>query len=205
MTKPTATKPLTREAYARDADVVAKRLLGCVLEVHGVHGPDADAPETERAPQRARIVETEAYLGEADLACHASRGRTRRTESLYGPPGTAYVYLIYGVHRLFNVVTADEGDPHAVLIRAVEPLGWTARTHGPGLLSKALGIGLDDDRSDLTTGRIRIVQGAAPARVAVGPRIGVDYAGSWAGAPLRFGDADSDRLSRAFPEGDPTP
>ncbi|MDZ7707880.1 MAG: DNA-3-methyladenine glycosylase [Trueperaceae bacterium] len=190
---------LSRETYAHDADVVAKRLLGCLLEVHG-----ADDSGTDRAPLRARIVETEAYLGEADLACHASRGRTRRTESLYGPPGTAYVYLIYGVHRLFNVVASSEGDPHAVLVRAVEPLNFEARTHGPGLLSKALGIDLDDDRSDLTTGRIRIAWGAAPARVAVGPRIGVDYAGAWAGAPLRFGDADSDRLSRPFPGRDPT-
>ena len=193
----TAAKPLPREAYARDADVVARRLLGCVIEVRR-DGQDA-------AAHRARIVETEAYLGEADLACHASRGRTRRTESLYGPPGTAYVYLIYGIHRLFNVVASAAGDPHAVLIRAVEPLNFEARTHGPGLLSDALGIGLDDDRSDLTTGRIRIVDGAGPARVAVGPRIGVDFAGAWADAPLRFGDADSDRLSRRFPSHDPTP
>lgn len=194
-----APKPLPREAYAHDADVVAKRLLGCVLEV------DGDGSASDGAPRRARIVETEAYLGEADLACHASRGRTRRTESLYGPPGTAYVYLIYGIHRLFNVVASDAGDPHAVLIRAVEPLNFEARTHGPGLTSAALEIGLGDDRSDLTTGRIRIVDGAAPARVAVGPRIGVDYAGAWADAPLRFGDADSDRLSRRFPAHDPTP
>lgn len=201
----TAPKPLPREAYARDADVVAKRLLGCVLEVRRDDCDADDSDAADAAPRRARIVETEAYLGEADLACHASRGRTRRTESLYGPPGTAYVYLIYGIHRLFNVVASDAGDPHAVLIRAVEPLNFEARTHGPGLLSEALEIGLGDDRSDLTTGRIRIVNGAAPARVAVGARIGVDFAGAWADAPLRFGDADSDRLSRRFPSQDPTP
>lgn len=179
---------LPREVYARDADVLARRLLGCRLEVRGADGV-----------RTARIVETEAYLGEADLASHASRGRTRRTESMYGPPGSAYVYLVYGLHRLFNVVAAERDDPQAVLIRAVEPLDFTDRTHGPGLLSRALGIELDDDRSDLTTGRIRVLDGAGPARIAIGPRIGVDYAGAWAGAPLRFGDADSPQLSKRFP------
>ena len=172
----------------RDADVLARRLLGCRIEVRGADGV-----------RTARIVETEAYLGETDLACHASRGRTRRTESLYGPPGSAYVYLIYGLHRLFNVVAAESDDPQAVLVRAVEPIDFEGRTHGPGLLTRALGIGLEDDRSDLTAGRIRILDGAGPARVAVGPRIGVDYAGAWAEAPLRFGDADSPHLSKRFP------
>lgn len=179
---------LPRDVYARDADVLARRLLGCRIEVRGADGV-----------RTARIVETEAYLGEADLASHASRGRTRRTESMYGPPGSAYVYLVYGLHRLFNVVAAERDDPQAVLIRAVEPLDFADRTHGPGLLTRALGIEMDDDRSDLTTGRIRVLDGAGPARVAVGPRIGVDYAGAWAGAPLRFGDADSPLLSKRFP------
>jgi DNA-3-methyladenine glycosylase len=181
-------KVLPREAYEHDADVVARRLLGCRLSVEGDTGV-----------REARIVETEAYLGERDLACHAARGRTARTESLYGPPGTAYVYLVYGMHELFNVVAAREDEPHAVLIRAVEPLDFDARTHGPGLLTRALGIDRADDRADLIAGRIRILDGAGPARVAVGPRIGVDYAGPWAAAPLRFGDADSRRLSKRFP------
>ena len=180
-------RTLPRSTFREDADVVARRLLGCVLRVHG----------TDRT-RHARIVETEAYLGERDLACHASKGRTPRTESLYGPPGSAYVYLIYGMHRLFNVVTAAVGDPHAVLVRAVEPLDFEGRTHGPGLLANALGIELDDDRSDLLSGRIRILEGRGPARIATGPRIGVAYAGAWADAPLRFGDADSERLSKPF-------
>lgn len=179
---------LPREVFARDADALARRLLGCRIEVRG-----ADRVRT------ARIVETEAYLGEADLACHAARGRTRRTESLYGPPGSAYVYLVYGLHRLFNVVASERDDPQAVLIRAVEPLDFEGRGHGPGLLTRALGIDLGDDRSDLISGRIRVLDGAGPARVAVGPRIGVAYAGAWAEAPLRFGDADSPQLSKRFP------
>ena len=184
----THAKPVAPALLAKDADAVAPRLLGCVLRVQG----------SDRV-RHARIVETEAYLGEHDLACHAAKGRTPRSESLYGPPGSAYVYLVYGLHRLFNVVVAAEDDPQAVLIRAVEPLDFDGRTHGPGLLSAALGIELSDDRSDLARGRIRLLDGAAPARVAVGPRIGVGYAGAWADAPLRFGDADSRTLSRRFP------
>lgn len=183
---------LPRHAFASGAEALARRLLGCRLRVDGGDGV-----------RTARIVETEAYVGEHDLACHASRGRTRRTESLYGPPGTAYVYLVYGLHRLFNVVAADPGDPQAVLIRAVEPLDFAARTHGPGLASAALGIELTDDRTDLVSGRIRVLAGDAPERILVGPRIGVDYAGAWADAPLRFGDAASERLSRPFPGGRP--
>lgn len=173
--------------YEAPADQVARHLLGCTLAVR--------SDETVR---HARIVETEAYVGEEDLACHASRGRTARTESMFGPPGSAYVYLIYGIHRLFNVVTSQVGDPHAVLIRAVEPLDFEGRAHGPGLLSNALGIELEDDRSDLIEGRIRILEGPTPDRIVTGPRIGVDYAGSWAKAPLRFGDADSRSLSKRF-------
>lgn len=188
MTVPSSPSLLPRDLLRKDADVVAQRLLGCVLRVEG-----------EDAVRHARIVETEAYLGEHDLACHAAKGRTRRTESLYGPPGSAYVYLVYGMHRLFNVVVAPEDDPQAVLVRAVEPLDFTGRTHGPGLLSAALGIELADDRSDLRHGRIQLLDGAGPARVAVGPRIGVGYAGAWAAAPLRFGDADSPHLSKRFP------
>jgi DNA-3-methyladenine glycosylase len=187
-TDPAHAKPVPATVLAKDADAVAPRLLGCLLQVR-----------TDGGVRHARIVETEAYLGEHDLACHAAKGRTPRSESLYGPPGSAYVYLVYGLHRLFNVVVAARDDPQAVLIRAVEPLDFEGRTHGPGLLSAALGIELSDDRSDLARGRIRLLDGAAPARVAIGPRVGVDYAGAWAEAPLRFGDADSPRLSRRFP------
>ena len=182
-------RPLPRAAYAHPADRLARALLGSFVTVR-------DAAGTVRA---ARIVETEAYLGEADEACHAHRGRTRRTETMYGPPGTAYAYLIYGLHTMLNVVTAEAGEPHAVLIRAVEPLGFEARTHGPGLTARALGVERTDDGADLTTGRVRIAAGPRPARIVRGPRIGVDYAGSWAEAPLRFGVAGSERLSRRFP------
>lgn len=183
-----ALEPLQREAFACDADILARRLLGCLVQVRS--GPER---------RHARIVETEAYLGERDLACHASKGRTKRTESLYGPPGSAYVYLVYGMHRMFNVVAGAAGDPQAVLVRAVEPLDFGARTHGPGLLATALGIELSDDRQDLISGRIRILADVTPRRIAVGPRIGVGYAGPWAGAPLRFGDAANRHLSRRFP------
>ncbi len=182
-------KPLSAEFFARDADRVAPDLLGCILKVQGEDGI-----------RQARIVETEAYLGEHDLACHAAKGRTPRTESLYGPAGTAYVYLVYGLHLLFNVVVAKEGDPQAVLIRAVEPLDFADRTHGPGLLTRALGIDLHDDRGVLQKGKLMFLQGPAPAKILVGPRIGVDYAGPWASAPLRFGEAGSAYLSKRFPD-----
>ena len=180
-------KPLPASFFTRDADRVAPGLLGCILSVQHDDGV-----------KHGRIVETEAYLGEHDLACHAAKGRTQRTESLYGPPGTAYVYLIYGMHHLFNVVVANVGDPQAVLIRAVEPLDFEGRTHGPGLLTKAMGIDLQDDRSSVLHGKLQLLHGPAPADILVGPRIGVDYAGPWAAAPLRFGEAGSAFLSQPF-------
>lgn len=191
----------TRAAFAAPADVVARSLLGAVLEV-------APRGGVGRPVRRGRIVETEAYLGEADAACHAARGRTARTEPMYGPPGTVYVYLIYGLHHLLNLVAAEVGDPHAVLIRAIEPLDGPpaatarearARSAGPGRVGRWLDVDRRDDRSDVVTGRVAVRDGTPPARVAVGPRVGVAYAGAWADAPLRFGDADSALLSRPFP------
>lgn len=176
---------LPRDFYARDADRVARELLGQVLVLDG---PDGE--------KRGRIVETEAYLGEADLACHASRGRTRRTRTLYGPPGTAYVYLIYGMYDLLNAVCAPEGEPHAVLVRAVEPLaGLAGRTDGPGRLTRAFGIDRSRDGTSLLGPSLRIEAGPPPDEVAVSPRIGVDYAGTWAHAPLRFFDPRSAHVS----------
>jgi DNA-3-methyladenine glycosylase len=102
---------LRRDFYARDTEIVSRELLGAVLEC-----------KTDDGIASGIIVETEAYVGEHDAACHAAAGRTRRTEPLYGPPGNAYVYFIYGMHWCINAVTRAEGFPSAVLIRALEPL-----------------------------------------------------------------------------------
>src|SRR5690606_18646608 len=121
--------PLPEAFYERPADLLAPALLGTVLAVRSENGLAA-----------GRIVETEAYVGEVDLACHAAKGLTRRTSTLYGPPGTAYVYLIYGMYDLFNLVAAETGVPHAVLVRAVElltPSVRGARGDGPGRLTMA--------------------------------------------------------------------
>ncbi len=181
-----ASAPLPASFYARPADVVARDLIGRLLAVESPGGRHV-----------TRIVETEAYLGEDDLACHASKGRTRRTETLYGPPGTAYVYLIYGMYHLFNVVALAPEVPHAVLVRAVEPLeADLPRTDGPGRLTRALGIDRSHDGHDLTRPPITLLPGRAAARVATDRRIGVDYAGAWRDAPLRFFDPTSRHLSR---------
>lgn len=176
--------------YARPALTVARALLGKTL-VHVVDG----------VRRSGRIVETEAYVGEHDLACHASRGRTARTEPLFGPPGLAYVYLIYGMHWCFNVVTDREGFAAAVLIRGVEPLEGldpAARTDGPGRLCRALGIGKAQNRAPLTGGVLFLEEGpTVPShRVLRGPRIGVEYAGVWADKPYRFWVNGSSGVSR---------
>jgi DNA-3-methyladenine glycosylase len=156
-----------------------------------------------------RIVETEAYIGEHDLACHAAAGRTTRTAPLYGPPGMSYVYFIYGVHWCFNAVTRDAGLPSAVLVRAIEPLEGlelmrrrrpTARrdvdlSNGPGKLCAALAIdkrhnALPLDRPPLV---IREGGGVASARVRVTPRIGITRCADW---PLRWVVADNPYVSR---------
>lgn len=159
-----------------------------------------------------RVVEVEAYVGEEDLACHASKGLTKRTSTLFGPPGHAYVYLIYGMYRLFNVVCQPPGVAHAVLVRAVEPLGQEAdlgvplvepppgaRGDGPGRLTRALGIDLHHDKVPLYGPALYLVDGPPPADVAVTPRVGVAYAGLWADAPLRFLDPTSRHVSRPSP------
>ncbi|EAU64373.1 DNA-3-methyladenine glycosylase [Stigmatella aurantiaca DW4/3-1] len=148
-----------------------------------------------------RIVETEAYIGEYDLACHAAKGRTARTEVLFGPPGRAYVYFIYGMHHCFNVVTETEGLAGAVLIRGVEPVEGLPphrRTDGPGRLCSAFGITLAHNRADLQTAGLYLTAGVAvpEERVGQGPRIGVDYAGVWAQAPFRIWIRDSVYVSK---------
>jgi DNA-3-methyladenine glycosylase len=172
--------PLPRAFYARSALLVARDLLGRVL-VHEVDG--------ER--RAGRIVETEAYLGERDAASHAFAGRTARTDVMFGPPGYAYVYLIYGMHHCLNVVCDRDGKAAAVLLRGIEPLSGIApgtRTDGPGRLARALGVSLAQNRLDLVTSPLYLAAGTRiPARaLARGPRINVDYAGAWAARPYRF-------------------
>ncbi len=141
---------------------------------------------------RARLTETEAYLGPADLASHASKGRTPRTEVLFGPPGRAYVYLIYGMYEMFNVVGGEEGQGQAVLFRAAVPLGdWDADLSGPGRLTRALQINRRQNGLALTGTELYLLDnpGYRPA-VQTAKRIGVDYARHWKDAPLRFIDAN---------------
>lgn len=176
---------LPRAFYARPTLDVARDLIGKVL-VHERHGVLTSGV----------IVETEAYIGESDPACHAAPGPTARNAPLYGPPGFAYVYLNYGMHYLVNAVTEPEGSPAAVLIRALEPLEGeatmrrrrargTARRpeelttaelcRGPGNLSRALAITLNENRLDLTGSPLRIEERGLDAREVIwGPRVGIN-------------------------------
>jgi len=170
--------PLPRSFYERDAISVAHELLG----KHLVH----DDGNTTRI---GRIVEVEAYLGPHDLAAHSARGRTLRTEVMFGPPGHAYVYLIYGIYNCMNVVVEPEGVAAAVLLRALEPVrGVSERTAGPGLLCRAMVIDRRHNGMDLKgpTLCIEAPMTAEPFRIVKRPRIGVDYAGHWARRLLRF-------------------
>jgi DNA-3-methyladenine glycosylase len=168
--------------------MVARELLGCRL-VHREGG----------SLRIGRIVETEAYLGTTDLACHAAKGRTARTETMFGPPGHAYVYFIYGMHHCLNAVTREVGLAEAVLLRAVEPLaGCVGRTDGPGKVCRAMGIDRRLDRIDLC-GELLFIAPAErlPASIARAPRVGVDYAGRWARRLLRFYERGNPFVSRA--------
>lgn len=169
--------PLPRGFYDRDAITVAHELLGKVL-VHRTAG----------LVRAGRIVEVEAYLGPHDLAAHSARGRTARTEVMFGPPGHAYVYLIYGMHHCMNVVVEAEGRAAAVLLRAVEPVtGLESRTQGPGLLCRAMHIDRRHNGLDLLGETLSVTDPGGPAfRITKRPRIGVDYAGHWARRLLRF-------------------
>jgi DNA-3-methyladenine glycosylase len=184
--------------YDRDTPRVARDLLGAVLEC-----------ETDAGVTRGRIVETEAYLGADDDACHAVAGLTERTRHLHGPPGVAYVYLIYGAHWCFNAKTEREGLGSAVLVRAVEPVDGLALmrgrrpraarerdlTNGPGKLCAAMGItgamnGRPLDRPPVV---IRAGDVVSDGDVLVSPRIGITRA---ADLPLRFVVRGSDFVSR---------
>jgi len=180
---------LDRRWFARDALVVARALLGCVV----VH---EDPSGRVRA---SRIVETEAYRGAKDLACHARAGLTRRTRSLLGREGHAYVFLVYGMHECFNVTCAGEGRGHAVLVRAGEPtLGFEegARLDGPGRFARAMGIARRLDGGDLTEGPVYVCERRTRPRVVATARVGVAYSGEWADRAWRFYDARSEHVSR---------
>lgn len=148
---------------------------------------------------RSRIVETEAYLGPHDLAAHSSKGRTKRTEVMFGPAGHAYVYLIYGMHQMLNIVAGETGSAQAVLIRAAEPLdGWVADLSGPGKLARAMQIERLHNGLDLTSPEAPLLvlgPSTRVPRIVRSPRIGVDYAGAWKDELLRFFDADSAAVS----------
>jgi len=185
---------LEEEFYSRDATQVARDCLGKIL----VHGPTA-----------GRIVETEAYLGTNDQAAHAWRGITERTKVLFGPPGHAYVYFIYGMHECLNFISEPEGQAGCVLIRALEPLAGIktmfrrrpkARrvedlASGPGKLTQALAITRKLNGSSLIDGPITVRRplDEPPIEIEVSPRIGITHCADW---PLRFVIAGSRFASR---------
>jgi DNA-3-methyladenine glycosylase len=181
---------LSREFYARPVLTVARECIGKVL----VH-------RTAEGIAAGRIVETEAYRGPLDLAAHSARGLTKRTAAMYGPPGHAYVYLLYGVSWAINLVTTADGEPHAVLIRAIEPLlgidlmaqrrrkppDSRELTNGPGKLTNALAITGADYGRDLCGGWLYLQSSDLPVgRIGRSPRINVDYSGHWASKRWRF-------------------
>ncbi len=192
---------LPTEWFRRDVVTVAQDLVGTIL----VHGKKAGV-----------IVETEAYLGPEDKASHTRFGLTARNSVMFGPGGVSYVYLCYGIHEMFNIVTGEDGQGQAVLIRAVAPYAGLADDpevgRGPGKVTKALAIDRSHDRKSLAKGPLYVAAPAevpklaawedVPARaIATGPRVGVDFAGEWAAKPLRFWWSDHPSVSRAVSRG----
>lgn len=188
---PPTPRPLPRRFFARDVLEVAPALLGQHLHRDGVV---------------LRITEVEAYRWPGDTACHARAGRTERTAPLWGPPGRAYVYLCYGIHTMLNVVTGEDGQAQAVLIRGCEVVageevvaerrrGVTgpASLAGPGKVGQALALDTTWSHHVLhRSGGLTVCPGSAPASLAVGTRIGIDYADpEHCVLPWRFADADS--------------
>jgi DNA-3-methyladenine glycosylase len=163
--------PLARAFYRRSAVQVARELLGKILMLDHASG---------------RIVETEAYLSEDDGAAHSARGITPRTQVIFGPPGHAYVYFIYGMYNCLNIVCEPEGIAGCVLIRALEPVsGLKGLANGPGKLTRAMGINRTHNGVDVTKGPIMIHAPDRPEQfeIAISPRIGITKS---ADLPLRF-------------------
>ena len=208
-------RDVMRGVLALDAEGAARGMLGWVLCRRFEDGVVA----------RGRIVEVEAYAGVVDAACHSHEGRrTARNEAMYGRAGTAYVYFTYGMHWCMNVVCASEGDPQAVLVRALEPVEGVERMEamrlanpkaartlaeskiaaGPARVCAAMGLDRGWNGVDLMTRKragedLWLEWGEGPADVVAGPRIGIDRAGEpWVSAPLRFGVEDSGSLSKRF-------
>lgn len=198
-----STPKLPREFYTRSNVVtVARELLGKLLVV----------PASDGSRVSGIIVETEAYRGPQDRAAHSYGGRrTKRSETMYGIGGTAYVFFVYGMYYQFNVVTNAEDTPHAVLIRAVEPIEGVDLmrkrrngqpdhnlTNGPGKLCIALGIDRKLDSVDLLGNKVWLEAGekTPPRKIASGPRIGIDYAEEWVAKPWRFWVKDNPFVSR---------
>jgi DNA-3-methyladenine glycosylase len=195
-------EPLPRAFYARPVLTVARACIGKLL-VHKKH----------EQLLVGRIVEVEAYRGPEDRASHAFGGRrTARTEVMYGPPGYAYVFFVYGMHYQFNLVTTSEGVPHAILVRAVEPIAgleWMGKrrklpktsrelSNGPGKLCQAFAIDKADYGADLCGSRLFLADGPR-IKTQTSARIGVQYAQDWAKKPWRFFDPKSPYVSRARP------
>ncbi len=189
-------RPLPREFFARPAERVARELLGALL-----------VSECDGERTAGRIVETEAYTGPDDPACHASAsvGRTERNAPLFGPPGTAYIHLNYGIHWCVNAVTGEAGYPAGVLIRALEPVegegtmrrrrGRDDLTNGPARLTQALAVGPELQRHPLDRPPLLLAEGepVPDPRVVAATRIGISRATE---RELRFYDADSRWVSR---------
>jgi DNA-3-methyladenine glycosylase len=169
-----AGKKISRKFFERPTLIVARELLGKVLVI-----------KVGQEITRVAITETEAYCGPKDLANHTSRGRTKRTEIMFGPAGRAYVYLIYGMYYCLNIVTEAEGYPAAVLIRAVDAVG----VNGPGKLCRFLKIDKRLNGEDLTKSKeLWVEEGIKlrPKQIGSSKRIGVDYAGPYKDKPWRF-------------------
>lgn len=190
---------LPRSFYERPTEAVARELLGKIL----VHGETA-----------GRIVEVEAYLGPEDLAAHAARGLTPSTRVIFGPPGRAYVYLIYGMYECLNLIAEPAGVAGCVLIRALEPVAGMLLMHqrrpiarsvehlasGPGKLTRALGITRKLNGADVTSGSLTVHQPASEEKfqIAVTPRVGITKCVDW---PLRFLIKDNRFVSKVRPSG----